>query len=219
MTRRQLLWLTPAAVWLLFTFWYTDFGGPLTSEEISVGLEKVRSQGYSDQQIRDLEAFLRSDTGRQFLMVNNIDMNDNPPQMPGYGPDATASDYVNHYMEHMYPQLFKRACHPIFLGAGLNYDNDVAGVGDAAASGWDTAALLRYRSRRSLFEIIAHSDTQGRHDYKIAAMIKTITYAVEPRLYVSDLRLILLLVFGLVTALADILFFGRSTNSRAANPQ
>ena len=42
--------------------------------------------------------------------------------------------------------------------------------------------------------------TQGRHGYKIAAMVKTITYAVEPILYVSDLRFILLLVFGLVAA-------------------
>jgi hypothetical protein len=219
MTRRRLLWITPTAIWLLFTFWYTDFGGPLTDEEIAVGIEKVRSQGYGAQQISDLEAFLKSDTGRQFLMVNNIDMNDNPPQMPGFGPDATASDYVNHYMAHMFPQLLKRACHPIFMGAGLSYDNDVAGVGEAAASGWDTAALFRYRSRRSLLEVIAHADTQGRHEYKIAAMVKTITYAVEPRLYVSDLRFILLLVFGLVTALADILFFGRSTNTRVANPQ
>ena len=40
-------------------------------------------------------------------------------------------------------------------------------------------------------------------------MVKTITYAVEPRLYVSDLRFILLLVLGMLTAMADILVFGR----------
>ena len=214
MTRRRLLWLTPAAIWLLFTYWYTDFGGPLTEEEISVGLEEVKSQGYSDQQIRDLEAFLRNDTGRQFLMVNNIDMNDKPPPMPGFGPDATASDYVNHYMEHMYSQLLKRACHPIFLSAGVNYVSDAVGVGDAAASGWDSAALLRYRSRRSFLEIVVHPDLQSRHDYKIAGMSKTIAYAVAPTIYVSDLRFVLLLVLGLVTALTDILAFGRQRKSR-----
>ena len=122
---------------------------------------------------------------------------------------VAVSYLVNHYMEHMFPQLLMRACYPIFLGAGLNYDNDVAGVGEAAASGRDTAALLRYRSRRSLLEVIAHSDTQCRHDYKIAAMAKTITYAVEPRLYLSELRFILLLVLGLMTAMADFLLFGR----------
>jgi hypothetical protein len=115
MTRRRLLWITPTAIWLLFTFWYTDFGGPLTDEEIAVGIEKVRSQGYGAQQISDLEAFLKSDTGRQFLMVNNIDMNDNPPQMPGFGPDATASDYVNHYMAGIPRRCFDIAVGVVFL--------------------------------------------------------------------------------------------------------
>ena len=40
-------------------------------------------------------------------MVNNIEMNDNPPQMEGFDPNATTMDYQDHYMEHMYPQLFK----------------------------------------------------------------------------------------------------------------
>ena len=52
-------------------------------------------------------------------------------------------------------------------------------------------------------------EEQGRHDYKIAAMAKTITYALEPRLYLSDLRFILLLVLGLMTAMSDFLLFGR----------
>lgn len=215
MAGRKLLWLTPAAIWLLFTYWYTDFGGPLTQEEIAVGLQEVKSLGYDAETIAQLETFLRNDTGRQFLMVNNIDMNDNPPQMPGFGPDATASDYVDHYMEHMFPQLLKRASHPIFLSAGVNYVSDVTGVGDAAASGWDSAALLRYRSRRSFLEIVAHPTLQGRHDYKIAGMSKTIAYAVEPTIYVSDLRLVLLLVFGLMTALLDILVFGRQQTKGA----
>lgn len=50
---------------------------------------------------------------------------------------------------------------------------------------------------------------RGRYDFKIAAMSKTIAYAVEPGLYVSDMRFILLLVLGLLTAIADILLFGR----------
>ena len=71
----------------------------------------------------------------------------------------------------------------------------------------------RLRHGSDFLEVIAHSDTQGRHDYKIAAMVKTITYAVEPRLYLSDLRFILLLVLGLMTAMADFLLFGRQRKS------
>ncbi len=40
-------------------------------------------------------------------------------------------------------------------------------------------------------------------------MVKTIAFPVEPDLYVSDLRFILLLLLGFGTAIADILIFGR----------
>ena len=40
-------------------------------------------------------------------------------------------------------------------------------------------------------------------------MSKTIAYPVEPSLYVSDLRFILFLVLGLITAMVDILLFQR----------
>lgn len=118
MNGRKILWGVPAAIWLLFTVWYTDFGGPLTDDEIRNGLQGLKARGYSAEAQAGVEAFLQNDTGRQFLMVNNIEMNDNPPQMEGFDPNATTMDYQDHYMEHMYPQLFKRACHPIFLRPG-----------------------------------------------------------------------------------------------------
>ena len=209
MTRRQILWLVPAAIWLVFTFWYTDFGGPLSEEEISAGLEKFQSQGYTPEQVAALAAFLRNDTGKQFLMVNNIDMDDNPPQMPDYGPDATASDYFDYYLDHIYTQLFRRASHPAFAGSALNYTADEFGVGSDAAFGWDSAALMRYRSRRSFLGVFTHPETSNRYPYKVAAMVKTIAYPVEPALYLSDIRLLLFLVLGLVTALVDIFIYGR----------
>ena len=217
MNRRRILWGIPAMTWLLFTFWYTDFGGPLTDNEIHLGLQDLEAAGYSAEMVTRVEAFLRNDSGRQFLMVNNIEMNDNPPPMPDFGPDATALDYRDHYMEHMYPQLFMRACHPVFYAAGQNFVADITGVDLASASGWDTAALFRYRSRRSFLEIITHQSMRSRHDYKIAAMTKTIAYPVEPGLYISDLRFILFLTLGFMTAMFDILFFGRRGNSGAKN--
>ena len=210
MNKRMLLWGLPMALWLFFTIWYTDFGGPLSEEEIVSGITAMKAQGYDDSEgLKKVEEFLRSDTGRQFLMVNNIDINDQPPLMPGFGSEAKANDYLDHYMEHMYSQLFRRACHPIFYGAGLGFVADLAGITGAAAEDWDVAALFRYRSRRSFLEIISHPDMRGRHEYKLAAMVKTLAYPVEPNLYVSDLRLILFLLLGFVTAMLDILVYGR----------
>ncbi len=214
--KRLVLWCLPALVWVFFTAWYTDLGGLLSDEEIAQGLATMKSGDYNPERLKLLETFLRNDTGRQFLMVNNIDMSDEPPPMPGFGPDATAADYRDYYMEHMYPQLFKRACHPVFYGAGLGFVADLSGIKGAAVEGWDTAALFRYRSRRSFLEIITHPAMQGRHDYKLAAMTKTIAYPVEATIYLSDLRFILFLLLGFVTAVVDGLIYRRGSGRVAA---
>ena len=207
MNVRIVLWSIPALVWALFTFWYTDFGGPLDDREIDAGLALLREGGVEEQRLAKVERFLREDTGRQFLMVNNIDLSDAPPPMAGFGRDATAMDYVDHYMEHMYRELFARACHPVFYATALGFVADLSGIENA--EGWDTAALFRYRSRRSFLEIITLPETHARHEYKLAAMTKTIAYPVEASLYLGDPRLLLALVLGLATALADIALFGR----------
>ncbi len=204
---RLVHWCVPLLGWLIFVVWYTDFRGPMTDQEVNATLGHLRERGIDGERLQNFERFLREDTGRQFLMVNNIDTNDQPPQMPGFGEDATAADYSAHYMEHMYRQLLARACHPIFFGRGLGVGIDIAGIDNAY--GWDVAALFRYRSRRAFAQIVTHPDTGARHAFKLASMTKTIAYPVEAGLYVSDLRLVLFLVLGLFTAIGDILRFGR----------
>ncbi len=211
--RRMLLWVVPSMLWLAFVVWYTDFGGPLSDTEVDEVLAALQQRGLDRERFARFERFLREDSGRQFIMVNNIDMNESPPLMPGFEPGATAEEYNAHYMEHMYPELFARACHPVFLGEGLGVDLDVAGI--EGAHGWDLAALFRYKSRRAFAEIITHPDTGARHAYKLAAMTKTIAYPVAPVLYLSDPRLLLFLVLGLVTSLLDMVLY----RNRSAVPK
>ena len=200
--RRLFVWGSPAILWALFTFWYTDFGGPLSDDEVASGIAVLTEQGIERDALAEIARFLEQDTGRQFLMVNNIEFNDAPPSMPGFAPGATAQDYQNHYMEHMYPELLSRACHPIFFGSGTGVVVDVVGVEDVGV--WDASALMRYRSRRDFLAIVTHPDIGHRHMYKLAAMSRTIAYPVEPVLYVGDLRLQLLLVLALLAALTDM---------------
>lgn len=212
MNRRLTLWGVPVALWLIFTAWYTDFGGPLSDEEVAEAMSWFDAQGIDPERRKKMHAFLANDTGRQFLMVNNLDVNETPPPMEGFGPDATAADYMNHYMEHMYPELFSRACHPVFFGSGVGFTADLVGI--EGAEGWDSAALFRYRSRRTFLEIVINPAIGPRHDFKIAALTKTIAYPVEATLYLSDPRLMLFLILGLVTALLDIVIFGQKRRAK-----
>ena len=95
-------------------------------------------------------------------------------------------------MEHMYSQLIKRACHPIFAGYVIHPSMDIVGIEGAEI--WDQAALMRYKSRRAFMEVVTHPNMLSKHDFKVAALEKTIAYPVETALYLSDPRLLLALI-------------------------
>jgi hypothetical protein len=213
MQKRTLLWLVPGLLYLLFVAWYTDLGGPLTADEIAGFTEKLRANGGSEERIARIREFMQADTGRQFLMVNVIDMNENPPDVPGAAPGESARQLMDRYMEHMYPALLQRACHPVLMGTAIFSNMDTVGV--TGADNWTMGALMRYRSRRSMMEIVTNPAFMGSHEFKLAALDKTIAYPIEMNLYYSDLRLMLGLMLLAVTALLDILLFGRADKGAA----
>lgn len=202
MTKRKLLWLVPTALYLLFVIWYTDFGGPLSDEEVDTFVTTLQANDADPQTLARLEGFLRNDSGRQFLMLNALDMNDNPPDVAGAAPGENANQLMARYMEHMIPELLKRACHPVILGDAAYTAIDLVGI--EKAEQWTGGAFFRYRSRRSFMEIVSNPAIVDKHQFKLAALDKTIAYPVETTIYLGDLRLLLGLILLSITALLDI---------------
>ena len=60
---------------------------------------------------------------------------------------------------------------------------------------------MRYRSRRDLLEIAMNPEFAGSHEFKIAAMQKTIAFPIDPWVQAGDPRLLLALILGLIAAL------------------
>ncbi|MFB3078422.1 MAG: hypothetical protein ACE1Y4_10485, partial [Lysobacterales bacterium] len=116
MSKRLLLWLVPGLFYSLFVIWYTDFGGPLSATEIEDFTHKLEQTPVTPQQISSLQTFMRNDSGRQFLMLNVIDLNENPLDVEGATPGESAEQLMGRYMEHMYRELFRRASHPVIVG-------------------------------------------------------------------------------------------------------
>ena len=187
------------SVYIVFFFWYTDIEGALSQEEIQGFLNKHEqniidnrsSPNLEELQLRMdfLRRFMEEDSGRQFIMVNNIEMDPDPGDVPGANSGESADELLSRYMEHMWPNLLKRASHPIFGGNAIWQSMDLVGI--KGAETWDQMALMRYKSRRAFMEIVTHPNMMDRHDFKVAAMQKTIAYPVEPFAYFSDLRIIL----------------------------
>ena len=207
MTKRQILWAIPALLYALFAYWYTDFGGPLTDAEIDQYVATMKSNGSAPEDIALIEEFARSDSGSDFLMVNNIDFNEQPPEVEGATPGEDAQQLMARYMEYMFPALLARACHPAMMGDVVYRSIDIVGIENAEQ--WDQAALFRYRSRRDLLDIVTNPEFSGRHHFKAAALDKTIAYPVETAFYPGDPRLLLGLLLLALTALLDAFWLGR----------
>jgi hypothetical protein len=212
MRSRKILWGLPLLGYLLFSFWYTNTNGSLSSAEVEHYLEKMQALGRNEESLSRLRLFLQTDTGNQFLMVNNIDMNETPGDVAGAQPGESSDQIMNRYMEHMYPALFARASHPVFFGNAVHTSLDVVGIENAEV--WDRAAVVRYRSRRDLMDIISNPAFVGKHHYKLAALTKTVAYPIESQLYLSDPRFLLALMLLCLVALSDIVFFGRRRQLR-----
>ena len=194
------IWISLLVIYAGFFLWYTDIGGKLDKEEIEFFLEKLEErtsansadpETYNSQK-NLIKRFMEEDTGRQFLMVNNIDMDDDPEDVEGAEPGESAERLLDRYMEHMYAQLLKRACHPVFAGNAVHPSMDLVGIEGAEI--WDQAALMRYKSRRAFMEIVTHPNMGSKHAFKVAAMEKTIAYPVETVLYLGDPRFLLALI-------------------------
>ena len=194
------IWISLLVIYAGFFLWYTDIGGKLDKEEIEFFLEKLEEhtsansadpETYNSQK-NLIKRFMEEDTGRQFLMVNNIDMDDDPEDVEGAEPGESAERLLDRYMEHMYAQLLKRACHPVFAGNAVHPSMDLVGIEGAEI--WDRAALMRYKSRRAFMEVVTHPNMGSKHAFKVAAMEKTIAYPVETVLYLGDPRFLLALI-------------------------
>jgi len=176
-TRTRWVWLNCGLLYAVFFGWYTSFGGPLTEQEIDQYLVHFEQRGIAPQQQRMLEQFMRADTGDDFAMVNVIDMHETPLQVDGVEPGESSSDVLGRYMQYMYPALFARASHPVFFGDAANRAMDLMNA--PGMERWSQGALMRYRSRRDVVQMVLDPAFTDGHKFKLAAIQRTISYPTQ----------------------------------------
>ena len=196
MSKTKWVWLVCALVYLGFFSWYTSFGGPLSEEEIEHFMGLLAEGGTTPEQLAQVRRFMEADTGDDFVMLNVIDIYDTPQQIEGVEPGETSAEVLSKYMAYMYPALFSRACHPVMVGTAAHTAMDLMNA--PGMENWTQGALMRYRSRRDLFEISTNPAFQGSHEFKVAAMAKTIAFPLDPWFQLGDPRLVLALILGLL---------------------
>ena len=202
-----LLWGGLALLYGVFFYWYTPLGGPLSEQEITAYLTQMQARGAEPEAVDRLRRFLEADTGDDFVMMNVIELRETPAAVAGVLPGESSAEVLGRYMDFMWPALLRRACHPVILGQAAADALDVWGIDGAGR--WSQAAFMRYRSRRDLLEIAGDPAFQGPHEFKIAAMTRTIAFPADPWYHLGDPRLLLALLLGLVGLLIER-FTGRA---------
>jgi len=190
---KNIHWYFFILFYVFFFIWYTNLSGPLNDKEIKFFMKVISERAVNDEQrIERLRKFMEEDDGKDFFMVNFLDYNDTPETMPATGKGASSSNLMNYYMEYMYPEMFKRASHPVFFSDVFFPAMDI--VSAEGMEDWDNVALVRYRSRKDMLQIGLNPIFDERHPYKIEALDKTIAIPVETPI-LNDLRLILFILF------------------------
>jgi hypothetical protein len=198
MTRTKWIWLVIMGLYAVFFSWYTSFGGKLTDEEIERYIVEAESSQPrpSPEAVARLRKFMEEDTGDDFVMVNVIDMYETPQQIEGVDPGETSGEVLAKYMDYMLPELLSRACHPVLYGEAANTAMDIMNADGMEE--WTRGAGMRYRSRRDLLEIAGNSDFTSSHEFKVAAMRKTIAFPIDPWFQLGDPRVLLALLLALI---------------------
>jgi len=199
MSRSTIVILVLGAAYAAFFLWYTALRGPLRPAEIERYVALMTERGRTAGEIALLRRFLEQDTGDDFVMVNVIELREPPLAVEGVAPGESAAKVMARYMEYMWPALLRRACHPVLMGRAAAPALDLWNLDNGRD--WSQAGLMRYRSRRDMMEIATNPEFQGRHQFKIAAMLKTAAFPIDPWYQLGDPRLVLGLVV-LVLALA-----------------
>jgi|TARA_B100000959_G_scaffold286314_1_gene364436 hypothetical protein len=201
MSSTKIIWISILAIYAAFFSWYTSLGGPLTNEEIEHYMSLIESSNPppAPERLAQMRKFMEEDTGDDFVMVNVIHIYDEPLQIEGVEPGESSADVLDKYMEYMWPALLKRACHPVIFGTAASPAMDLMNAEGMAV--WTTGAGMRYRSRRDILEISMNPAFAGSHEFKIAAMQKTIAFPIDPWMQAGDPRLLLALILGLIGGL------------------
>jgi hypothetical protein len=202
-----MIWAAAVVCYAVFWAWYVGFGGPLTKQEVDAYVAKLSPElGVDGERKERFRAFLESDDGGEFFMVNLIRLQPGQVTPPGGGKPAPAMEVLEGYTGPFMRALFLRGGHPALLGrAAAGYLEE---WGVEKNPGWTASGIIRYRSRRDLAELATDSRFAGIHAFKNAAMSNTLAFPIAPaRLFFSP-RIVVGLALALAASLATRLVGG-----------
>jgi len=202
------IWLAAGMIYVAFRAWYDNWRGALRPKEIAGFIQQVESSGLGGADAVDgLREFMENDDGREFVMLNLVRLDPDPPPHPATGEPTPAEELLSGYLGTFLPQLARRAGHPLLQARKVGAYIDSWNV--EPDPGWSFMGFIRYRSRRDLMALVTAPGFHDAHPFKIAAMPNTFSFPTQPTisLYAGP-RVWVALVLALIAALVHLAALG-----------
>ena len=203
------IWICVPVLYALFAAWYFNWQGPISIEEVNrLMLDFDKLEGSEHTDAATFRKFLEEDDGGEFVMLNLVQLHTGEVAHPLTGEVMSASDLVGEYFGPFAVSLFKRGGHPVFqartIGGNIDSWNADHNLGFGAT------AMMRYKSRRDITELILDPAFADAHIYKLASIDRTISYptrimmstALQPP---SAVLVVLILLASLVQNLSFLI--------------
>jgi hypothetical protein len=188
----SIIWGSALILFLIFCSWYIGFNKPVTQQEIDEIKIFLKQGGKSEEEINIFTQFFEKDDGKEFLMVNIMELKQ---------PLNQSAKNLMTYSKGFLGMLIKMAGHPIFAGkAAGGYLENI----NMPAQNWHSVFIVRYRCRRDFLKIIKLAFGQV-HNYKIISLEKTFAQPVTVMANPFNGSKSVALLLALMAAIAHII--------------
>ena len=189
-----LIWSVAGLSYLAFLWWYVGIKAKVNTAEV----EHIRNLLSDDthcsaEQISAICNFLGSDNGKDFVMVNLLELK---------APIDESRIKLKQYQKVFLGNLFKRAGHPVLFGAAAGGNIEDIGCENLK---WTGTGMVRYRSRRDLYEMMLETVGSPHHQLKLDALERTFAFPAAPWLIVGGPKLIVPLALTTTALLLHLL--------------
>jgi len=172
------IWVLVAVLYGVFSLWYFNWSGPIAASEIESYMAAFHNaEGNEHTDAQTFRSFLEQDDGDEFVMLNLVQLHAGDVVHPLSGEPKNPSEVLGEYFGPFALALFKRGGHPVFQARAVGGNIDSWNA--ERNLGFGVAAMMRYKSRRDLVELVIDPAFADGHIYKLAAIERTVSYPTQ----------------------------------------
>ena len=189
-----LIWIIASIIYAVFFCWYIGFKKVITAAEVDSAMAIYDSHtALTDKQKTHLRHFFSRDDGKDFVMVNLIQLKE---------PKHESSAKLTTYQRVFLSALIRRAGHPILISQAAS--GNIENLACHEKNSWTAAGMVRYRSRRDLMEILPATIGSEHHVLKLSALDKTFAFPASPWFIVGGPKPLTPLVIALIATVTQL---------------